>query len=81
MATVRQYYNGLKVTRDAVCQYMGTIPDSQPADRRAFMNATLMCVAIIVKAIVDKGVITDADLTAARNSAIGDVWDQEQSRY
>lgn len=81
MATVRQYYNALKTTRDTVCQYMGTIPDSLPADRRAYMNATLVCVAIVVKALVDKNIISDADLTAARNSAIGDVWDQEQSRY
>jgi hypothetical protein len=43
-------------------------------------NSTLATVAVVVKALTDKGVLTDADLTAARANALGvdgSTWDDE----
>lgn len=78
MATTRQYWNALKNTRDAIAITMGTDVTMLQPGARAISNATLATVAIVVKALTDKGVISDAELTAARNAALGDVWDREK---
>lgn len=77
MATVRQYYNNLKDARDQICTFMGSTAAGRPSDQRALTNSTLAAVAIVVKALTDKGVITDAELLAAKNAALADLWDQE----
>ena len=77
MATTRQYWNALKSTRDQIAVLMGVDVAGMPKTARALANANLATVGIVVKALTDKGVISDADLTAARNAAIADVWDDE----
>lgn len=77
MATTRGYWNALRSTRNAIALRMGVDASGVPKDIRALANANLATVAVVIKALTDKGVITDADLTAARDAAIADIWDDE----
>jgi hypothetical protein len=77
MTTVRQYWNSLVATRNTVALRLGvSVPDTQKT-ARALANADLALVAVVCKAIVDKGLLTDADLQAARDAAIADTWNDE----
>lgn len=78
MATTRAYYNSLIDTRNQICIFMGSTAGTRPNDMRALCNSTLAAVAIVVKALTDNGVITDAQLLAAKNAALADLWDIEQ---
>lgn len=74
MATTRQYYNQLRITRNQVCQLMGVDPMSLPSDRRLTSNATLAVVAVLIKALTDNNVLTDAQLSAAQATALAELW-------
>lgn len=77
MATVRNYYLNLKDARDQICSWLGSTAATRPSDQRALTNATLAAVAIVVKALTDNGAITDAQLLAAKNAALADIWNVE----
>jgi hypothetical protein len=77
MATVRQYFNALRATRNQVALFMGADLTSTPKDMRSGDNAGLAAVAVVIKALTDKGVISDAELQAAQTAALADLWDTE----
>jgi|1185.fasta_scaffold03724_4 hypothetical protein len=77
MASTRQYWNALKSTRNAIALDMGVQESLTPKDMRASDNAGLAAVAIVIKALTDKGVLTDAELQAAQAAALADIWDEE----
>lgn len=77
MASVRTYWNALVSTRNAVASRLGVDVPTTDKALRAISNADVAVIAVVVKALTDKGVLTDDDLTAARQSAIGDVWNEE----
>lgn len=77
MATVRAYWNALRNTRNAVAVRLGCDIAGADASIRAVSGADLACIAVLVKVLTDKGVITDADLQAAQAVVLADVWDTE----
>jgi hypothetical protein len=77
MATTRQYWNAVKTTRNTISLDMGTYLPSMEPTVRAGLNADLAVVAIVIKALTDNGILTDAQLQAAQVSALADIWDQE----
>lgn len=79
MATVRAYLTALGTTRNQVAALFGTDIAQLPKEIRASSNANLVCIALVVKALTDKGVITPADLQAAQAAVLADVWTQEPS--
>lgn len=80
MATTRGYWNVLRTTRDLIGMRMGVDVNGCGKEARALANANLAAVAIVIKALTDKGVVTDAELQARANAALGQdgsIWDDE----
>lgn len=68
MATVKQYALNLWKAQKVVVRKLGMdITWGGPADRVRFISDDIM-LAGLIKILVDKGVITDADLTSAYNA-------------
>ena len=77
MTTARQYWGALRTTRNQIAQAMGTWIPSLPVEARAVSNADMALVGIVMKALVDNNVLTDAQLQAAQAAALAEVWDPE----
>jgi hypothetical protein len=80
MASTRAYWNNLKNIRDQIALSMGADVSQADKDTRAISNATLAAVSILAKTLTDKGVVTDAELLARANAALGadgSFWDDE----
>lgn len=78
MATPRQYWNALRSTRNKVALAMGIDIDHSSKDARAVANANLAVIVVLVKALTDSGVLTDAQLLAAQTSIENAAqWDDE----
>lgn len=77
MASYRQYAGQLWTTQKAVALRLGS--DLSTADKRTriVMQSLLAVVAIVVKALVDKGVLTDQELANARNAVLNETWPEE----
>lgn len=74
MATVPQY---VKIMRDAmwdISERFGVDLSQEPKALRAGLLSVLAVQAILIKTLVDKGVITDAELLAAVNSVRASPW-------
>lgn len=78
MATVRAYWGSLRNTRNTIAQLLGTDIRGADTQVRAVSGADLATVAIVMKALVDKGLISNAELDAARDAALAELWDTEQ---
>lgn len=80
MATPRTYWNALRSTRNKIALAMGVDVANTPKDMRALGNANLAVIVILVKALTDKNVLTDADLQAAQSLIENPAqWDDEPS--
>lgn len=80
MATTRQYFNALRTTRNAFALKMGVDVTQSTKEVRAVAGGTLACLAVILKLLVDKGLVSDAELQAAQTAALGadgSTWDDE----
>lgn len=77
MASPRTYWVALRNTRNAVATRLGCDVTRADVSVRAISGADLACVVVLVKALTDKGVITDAELSAAQAAVLADVWDVE----
>lgn len=78
MATVRQYWTTFKNMQFNVADRFGVNLRQAPVATRVIANTDAVLVAVLAKALTDKGVLTDADLTEAWRSARDDnVWDPE----
>lgn len=80
MATVRGYWNTLRTVRNQIALQMGVDATTVPKDVRALANANLAATAIVIKCLTDKAVVTDAELQARANAALGadgSAWDDE----
>lgn len=77
MATVRQYQQKLWKYGTFVCVKMGVDPDGSDKTTRVMTKATLTLMAVILKLIVDKGLITDGELDAAYIAAGNDLYPDE----
>jgi hypothetical protein len=77
MATPRQYWNAVRNVRNAVCLAMGTDFTFAPPQLRALSNADLAALVIVIKALTDNGILTDAQLQAAQQAIAAELWDVE----
>lgn len=80
MTSTRGFFDQLKATRDAVGLIMGVDSRTSSKELRALANSDLVGAAAVFKALLDKGVLTDADVSAAIGGAVsgdGSFWDPE----
>jgi hypothetical protein len=81
MATTRQVWDGLRAARNTIAARMGVDVTTSSKEVRAMGNANLAAVAVLAKTLIDKGLITGADLQAtaagATGGADGSSWDDE----
>jgi hypothetical protein len=76
MATAKQYWSTLKNAQETLCERFGMNLTQAPIATRALADADAAILAVLVKALTDKGVITDADLMEAWRGARDDnEWD------
>lgn len=77
MATVKQYVDVMRVRQDRMAEKFGVGLRSSRVEIRVLNLTVLALIAVVVKALVDKGVLTDAELVALMNGAADDGWDRE----
>jgi hypothetical protein len=72
MATVRQYIQALQDRQVVIARKFGAEITHVDKQYRVMNLALLALLAVLIKTLVDKGVITDAELTAVLNTARDD---------
>lgn len=77
MATARQYWNGLKTVRDAVALRLGVDIPGSNVGIRAASGGDLAALAVVLKVLTDKGLVSDAEWQAAQAAALAEIWDRE----
>ena len=65
MTTVRQYVQALRPVARNVGRAMGEDVGIQDRSLRITLNLVMGMVCVLIKLLVDKGLITDADITVA----------------
>jgi hypothetical protein len=77
VATVAQYVTQMRNRQDIIARKLGS--DIAGADKgtRVVNLAILILLAVVIKVLVDKNLITDAELLAALNQARDDTWPEE----
>jgi hypothetical protein len=75
MATVRQYVTQIRAAQDGVAGRLG----SSVNDKRLRIVLTMAAIpaGVVMKLLVDKGLITNAELTTTFNDAVADAWPEE----
>ena len=75
MATVRQYVTQIRAAQDSVAERLGsTVSDKR---LRIVLVMAAIPVGVVMKLLVDKGLITNAELTTTFNDAVADTWPEE----
>lgn len=64
MATIAQYVNRMRIVHSQVGAKLGTDVSGLPKGLRASDMAILVVIAVVLKTVVDKGLVTDAELLA-----------------
>lgn len=77
MATIKQYVKNLRDAQYDVALKFGTDLSMSDAPMRALMLSNLTVTAILMKSLVDKGVITDAELKATLDQVRQAVYNRE----
>jgi hypothetical protein len=77
MATIQTYQSKLWTTGVAICSKMGVDPSGIGKSTRAVAKAILFLIAVLIKALVDKGYFTDVELNAAYQAAQDDAYPDE----
>lgn len=77
MATVKQYIDQAWTIEKQVAAKYGVDLPSESKTVRVLAKATLAIICVIVKLLVDKGVFTNAELSAAFTAAGADLYDDE----
>lgn len=70
-------WTSLRSATDSIAMEMGTDPASLPKAQRCVLYGLLAVIAIVVKALIDNGVLTIAQLQAAAAAATQEVWDDQ----
>lgn len=75
MASVRTYVSQIRTAQDGIAQRLG----SSVSDKRLRIVLVLAAVpcGVVMKLLVDKGIVTNAELTTTFNDAVADVWPEE----
>ena len=77
MPTVKQYVTALSNRQQIIAIKYGADINRTSKTTRVAIKSVLVLLAIVVKTLVDKGVITDAELTATLDAAKDDAYDDE----
>lgn len=75
--TVKQYIRAMWTRQEVMARRMGCDITASGKSTRVLNLSLVALVAVLVKVLVDKGVITDSELTAALNAARDDDYDDE----
>jgi hypothetical protein len=77
VATIVSYVNALRARQDVIARKFGS--DIARADKvtRVLNMSLIVLLAVIVKTLVDKGLVTDAELLGTLNEARDDEWPDE----
>jgi hypothetical protein len=76
VTTVKQYVDALTVKQDYLCStYFGVdVSRAGSTELRAINLLQKVWLGGLMKALTDKGLLTDAEIDAAINSTLGDGW-------
>lgn len=77
MATVAQYVTSMRQRQDVIARKLGSDIATADKQTRVVNLAILILLAVVIKLLVDKAVLTDAELTATLNAARDDTWPEE----
>ena len=77
MTTYVQYVQAIRNTEDRIALKLGVWPRGDMLPARVRQVAADAVLAVLVKTLVDKGLITDADLQASLQAAQAEVWPAE----
>ncbi len=77
MATVSQYFNSIRNMQVAIARRFGIEPRMIGLESRALAAANIATTAVLIKALTDNGVLTDAQLQAAWQTAQAETWQPE----
>jgi hypothetical protein len=77
MATVPQYVSALRARQRVVAQKYGIWLPSSSFEIRTIFGIVNATIAVILKLLVDKGVVTDQEITDAFDTAMGETFGQE----
>lgn len=75
MATVKAYVVAMRTAQKAVGVKLGSSLDDKRS--QVLVTSVLAILGVLVKLLVDKGVLTDAELQAALNAAQNDAYADE----
>lgn len=77
MATVKAYVTALSNRQQVIAMKYGADITRTSKTTRVAVRSVLVLLAVVIKTLVDKGVITDAELTATLDAARDDAYDDE----
>lgn len=77
MATIGQYVTQMGNAQKKIARKLGYDLASGPLEQRVPVLVCDVMIAVVLKALVDKGVVTDAELVAALNSVRDDTYDTQ----
>jgi hypothetical protein len=74
MATVQQYVASMKDAQATVAIQLGADLSLESKTTRVLNTSLLGMVAVVAKTLVDKGLITNAELNATLTTAMAEIW-------
>ena len=77
MTTVKQYVVALRQREEVIARKMGCLTSQEQKGARILNLSLLVLLSVLIKTLVDKGVITDAELVATLQTAADDIWPDE----
>lgn len=77
--TVKQYIQALRNRQNLIAKQFGCDITGGEKPTRVANLALLVLLAVLIKVLVDKGIITDAELSTALDLARDDNWPDEPS--
>lgn len=77
MATVKAYVDAFMQRQDVIAGKYGCDVSRASKTTRVLNKSILVLLAVLVKTLVDKNIITDAELNATLNAARDDVYADE----
>lgn len=75
--TVKQYVDAMRQRQDVVAAKMGVVLRGSSVEIRVLNLTVLALIGVVIKTLVDKGLVTDAEFLAVMNGAAADAWDVE----
>jgi hypothetical protein len=77
MATVKAYVLAMQSRQRAIARKYGCDIGRTSKETRCLNLSLLTLLAVVIKTLTDKGVITDAEILATLDAARDDVWNDE----